>query len=275
MTITEQIITIAMCVPRNDADALSAVCCIPLQPPYSTVYSVFGKGIARCSFCHAGDLLSAECIAAAGQPRPAGAARHRRNGRAALVETANAVVYCRRYNLLYAADTICVFNLNANKARVPFHACEMVPLLLSAAAAFAHGRPYFCISFSYHSGGPALIQSLDFIDCQQSNRLCDFFIGEFPHCKQHTRYFNRITLSRFILHIFHNLAHSRNSFLIFFKITNSVRQNLIMHFIRTRAGKIMHQLSQRRIIFHLSIHIQNMRPVSERFAGFLNSSSIR
>ena len=34
----------------------------------------------------------------------------------------------------------------------------------------------------------------------------------------------------------------------------------------------MHQLSQRRIIFHLSIHIQNMRPVSERFAGFLNSS---
>ena len=228
------------------------------------------------------------------------------------------------------------------------------PASFCRCTAFAHGRTYFCISFSYHSGRLALVQSLDFIDCQQSNRLCDFFIGECPPLQAtHALFQSNLRsaasffISSIMLHIvatpcltvqphihqssaltaglpssrafdfidcqfqrvcdlfirqftqseriaradliaFSLSALRAASLLIssiifrivatpsavFFKIANSVRQNLIMHFICTacRQNHASTPVCQRRIIFYLSIHIQNMRPMSPNdYAGFLDS----
>lgn len=43
-----------------------------------------------------------------------------------------------------------------------------------------------------------------------------------------------------------------------------------MHVICLRTGKVMHQFSQRRIIFMLCIDVYDMGPIAKRFSGFLN-----
>ena len=90
MTLSQQIITIAMCVLGTMLTRF-----LP--------FAVFRKSTAWCDFFHAGGLLPATCFLTAGQSWITGADRNSSDSWTSPVEKTNVVVYCRRYGLLYAS----------------------------------------------------------------------------------------------------------------------------------------------------------------------------
>lgn len=73
-------------------------------------------------------------------------------------------------------------------------------------------------------------------------------------------------------HLFHCSAHCCHSLRIFFKIAHPLCQNGITHIIRVCTREIVHQPAQRRLIFDLRVHIDNMCFIAKRLAGFLNDA---
>ena len=103
MTLSQQIITIAMCVLGTMLTRFLPFAVFQFQTSNAAIHSIFRKSTAWCDFFHAGGLLPATCFLTAGQSWITGADRNSSDSWTSPVEKTNVVVYCRRYGLLYAS----------------------------------------------------------------------------------------------------------------------------------------------------------------------------
>ena len=103
MTLSQQIITIAMCVLGTMLTRFLPFAVFSSKRPTPPYIQYLGKVLPGAIFFHAGGLLPATCFLTAGQSWVTGADRNSSDSWTSPVEKTNVVVYCRRYGLLYAS----------------------------------------------------------------------------------------------------------------------------------------------------------------------------
>lgn len=108
MTLTQQIITVAMCVLGTMATRFLPFIIFSDKAPHAKICALSGQGPAGGSFRAAGGILPERRERFFRQPRLAGTDRRRRHGGAPYLEKEHDALHRRRYRLLHAAGAACV-----------------------------------------------------------------------------------------------------------------------------------------------------------------------
>ena len=106
MTLTQQIITIAMCVLGTMATRFLPFIIFNEKRRTPEFVQYLGKFISRIR--HARYLLSEECKSVPRNPRTPGRNRYSRHRRASLLETQHADIHRRRHDMLLAPALFCL-----------------------------------------------------------------------------------------------------------------------------------------------------------------------
>ena len=113
MTLTQQIITIAMCALATLLTRFLPFVIFRADRPTPKFVQYLGKALPGGDLCDAGGVLPAQCQHLYRKSRYSGAACHRRDGGTAPVEAANAAVHRGRHDLLYdfGTDGVCCIKI--------------------------------------------------------------------------------------------------------------------------------------------------------------------
>ena len=108
MTLTQQIITIAMCVLGTMATRFLPFIIFNEKKEDSRIRTISRKIPPISRIRHARYLLSEECKSVPRNPRTPGRNRHPRHRRASLLETQHADIHRRRHDMLLAPASFCL-----------------------------------------------------------------------------------------------------------------------------------------------------------------------